>query len=163
MNPLSVAILQSGIIDRRMLQELKKWGAPIEVPEKLPPSPKTSDEVVALLEGALDSEGMVLTRETDFDVLRQYLATQKPGCLHCVTDGSDADIIIVFGKTPANEYIVPWKGESIFEMMTNGETYLQDGRHAIYFSSVRDLFFGDMQAFMVCTPSTREKIDDDGS
>jgi hypothetical protein len=45
--------------------------------------------------------------------------------------------------------------ESIAEMMTNGETYLRfknvEGQNEhIKFMDVREVFFGDQKAFMVC-------------
>lgn len=166
MNPLSVAILQSGVIDRGMLEELRKWGAPLEIPEDLPPPPETVADALILLEDALQSEGMVITRETDFEVFRQYIATQKGSSLHYAAGGVEIDVPVVFGKIPTGEYVIPWKSESISDAMTNGETFLVDEGDAVFFSSTRELFFGDTQAFMICTPSSREPIeaaDDDNT
>jgi hypothetical protein len=107
---------------------------------------------------AIDSEGYVLTRETDLEVLRHYLSGQQQGLLHVEvfhkdpTIESSADIPVVFARTPLGEYIVPWASESIADEMTNGITYLTTSGGKVQFSSVRELFFGDHKAFMVCEP-----------
>jgi adenine specific DNA methylase Mod len=95
-------------------------------------------------------------------VLKQYLDTQMQGVLHveifvAETDTTNfADIPVSFGITPSIEYIIPYRSESITEEMTNGLTHLRSAREGgpkIYFSSVRELFFGDTKAFLLCTPA----------
>ena len=41
-------------------------------------------------------------------------------------------------------------------MLTNGRTYLVVDDTHVFFKDVRELFFGEQKAFMVCTPSTVE-------
>lgn len=160
-SPITTAVLKSGLIHPSYLNEFKRWGAPIEIPEDMPTSPpKTLDEAAVAIEEALQSEGQVLTRETDLEVLRQYLETQVSGVLHVEIDGesssSFADIPVSFGLTRTCDYIIPYKSESILDEMTNGLTYLRgqgDGGPKVFFSAVRELFFGETKTFMLCTPA----------
>lgn len=114
------------------------------------------------LEEALQGEGLVLTRETDFAALDHYLTTQAPGSLHVVMESEDgdmsSDIECTYGVLPTGEYIIRWYSESIEEVMTNGKTYLAAGKPGveIFFTRARELFFGDTKAFIVCTPAPSE-------
>ena len=163
MNPIASAVLKAGLVDQKMFDELKRWGSPIELPEVLPEPSKSLTEAAQIIEEALQSEGYVLTRETDLEILGQYMATQRTGKLHvevvAVPDmlvGTEANFDISYGKTPLGEYIIGWRSESIKDEMTNGLTYLiEDGNH-IFFKDVREVFYGDTKAFMICTLSTSE-------
>jgi hypothetical protein len=158
MTPLTAAVLKSGIISPSMLAEFKRWKAPIDVPEEMPDKPPQSiEEAAEAIEKALQSEGYAITRETDLEILPQYLSTQQNGTLHMeiYTDDptveSMADIPIVFGRTPLGEYIIPWKSESIALELTNGACYLGTTEGNVAIQTVRELFYGEHKAFMVCT------------
>lgn len=157
-SPLTQAVLKSGLITEKQLAEFRRWGVPIELPEKLPPPPKTIEDAASAIEEALESEGLVMSRDTDLDILHHYLRTQRPGHLHVeipnedVTLESSADIQVSFGCTPVGEYILPWNSESITSELTNGFTYLEVDGEKIFFESARDLFYGRHKAFIVCRP-----------
>lgn len=113
------------------------------------------------IEEALQAEGLVLTRETDLDAVNYYLQGQYPAALHVVVreaDGSvqEADIDCSYACTPSGEFIVRWHGDTIEDVLTNGETFLLLGEagegRKVYFNRVRELFFGDTKAFIICTP-----------
>jgi hypothetical protein len=127
--------------------------------------------VVQAIEEALQGEGLVLTRETDLEIVQEFLKTQRPGLLHVVIEDPeegdhDADIECDYGVTKMGEYIIKWHADSIEDVMCNGKTYLQplmpgmklvpEGA-PVYFSNVREAFFGDWKAFVVCQPSPEEK------
>lgn len=160
-SPLTLAALKAGLISQSTLEEFRRWGAPIDVPEGIPTKPpKTIEEAGQLIEEALQSEGYTIARETDLEVLHQYLSTQAQGTLHVEFFSSDptketeADIGVSYGVTPLGEFIIPWKSESIANELTNGACYLTSDRLAgarIFFVQVRELFFGEQKAFMVCT------------
>lgn len=153
MNSLAAAVLRSGLLDQETVNEFRKWGSPIEFPERLPPFPRNPSEVVILLEEALQSEGFVLTKETDLEILSAYMTTQKQGGLHLSVGDQSTNFEVTYGMTTSGEYILPWRSETIQEEMTNGQTHLclRDGTE-IYFKDVRELFFGEVKAFMVCRP-----------
>lgn len=151
---ISDAVVNAGLVEPGQLKEYARWGMRMEAPEK--PVEKL-DDVLQLLHEALEGEEQVAVRETNMDVLKQYLDSQKKGKLHLyASEDSSADIEVVFGKMAlTGEYLIPWQADSIQPMMTNGRSYLVDERRRIYFSDVRELYFGDTKAFMVCVPSDR--------
>jgi hypothetical protein len=159
--PLTTAALRAGLISKATLEEFRRWGAPIDIPEGIPAKPpKTIEEAGQLIEEALQSEGYTIARETDLEVLHQYLSTQAHGTLHVEfftsdpTQETEADIDVNYGVTPIGEFIIPWKSESIASELTNGACYLTSeslGGSKIFFMQVRELFFGEQKAFMVCT------------
>jgi hypothetical protein len=123
--------------------------------------------VVQAIEEALQDEGLVLTRETDLEVINYFLSTAGRGILHIVMEAEGeedqtADIECVYGMTALGEYIIQWRSDSIEDVMTNGKSYLQptpgpmrlvpEG-DPVYFSRVREVFFGQTKAFVICTPS----------
>lgn len=169
MNPLAQATLKAGLVPADSLAELKRWRAPIDVPEVLPTPPETLEEAAAAISQALESEGFVMTRETDLGVFQQYLASQQVGTLCVHTDLNTAAIFPVsYGKTQLGEYIFPYRSEDIRDMMVNGQTYLSllggsPGAHPtntthIFFKDMRDVFYGSVRAFIVCTVSVVEVL-----
>ena len=153
---MTQAVLRAGLVSENQLAEMKRWAPPSLDPDAEVSAPKSLDEAAGLVADALQSEGYVLMRETDLEVVKQYVDTTRRSILHVEVDDVKDDIDVTFGRTPLGEYIVAWKSESIRDMMTNGVTYLVDGNVRVYFSDVRELFFGTEKAFMVCKPSTVE-------
>jgi hypothetical protein len=151
---ISDVVVSAGLVEPSQLQEYARWGMRMDAPDK---PVESLDEVLQALHEALEGEEQVEVRETNMDVLKQYLASQKKGKLHLHASAeSTADIEVVFGKMAlTEEYLIPWQANSVEAMMTNGRSYLVDERRRIYFSAVRELYFGDTKAFMVCTPSDR--------
>jgi hypothetical protein len=171
-NPIATAVLKSGLVSKEQLAEFRRWRAPIEIPEELPSAPKTLEEVAETIEEALVSQGYVLTKETDLNLVQQYLATQTQGVLHVEVEvtpedvdallsplQTTADIPLSYGRTPTGEYILPYRGENISKEMTNGRTHLLVNGKRVFFSQADDRFYGDAKAFMVCTQSVVENAD----
>jgi len=172
MNALAVAAVNAGLIDKVLLEEFRRWKAPIEIPDTLPDAPTTVEEAAAAIEEVLQSESFVLTRETDLEIFRQYMKTQTVGNLHVEIpvdpeaplglEVTTADFQITFGKTAIGEFIIPWRSESIRQEMTNGMTYLlEQGVHApyrVFFKDTREVYYGDTKAFMVCAASSIEAV-----
>lgn len=156
MSDLSNAIALSGAIDADMLRELTKWRLPgVALPAgDLFASP---EEAIEAIEDAMTSANQVEVRITDLDVLKHYLKTRKDGKLHVVAEhGAKGTYPVVFGtidRTSHKDYIIPWRSNSIEELLTNGESYLLDDKKKVYFSAVNELYFDDQKAFMVLTPS----------
>jgi hypothetical protein len=160
MNPIASIVVKAGILPEEITAEFRKWGLPI--PEDSGPPLTSAEAVVGAIEQAMQSEGYVLTRETDLEVLGQYLNTQKVGSMHLVAEDpegdQEAEFQCTYGMTPLGEYIIPNRGESFVEFMTNGKTYLQTTEHRIFFADARDLFYGDNKAFIICVPSVKELL-----
>lgn len=151
-SPLATAIAQSGVLDEATLNEFGRWGVLLEDFHKSS-KPASAEEVVALLEEALQSEGLVVEKLTDLEIVRQYLATQAVGLLHLEVGEEVAEFPVPYGRTQLGEYVFPWKGDIVADEMTNGLTYFVpvEGT-AVYFFTLRELYFGDQKAFMICAP-----------
>lgn len=161
-NPIVNAVVKTGLVDPIILEEMRRWGIALELPDP-GPAPLNPNELAAGIQLALESEGYVLVRETDLAVLQQYASTTSQGELHLVLDDElghlqDVDVPVTFGRTPLNEYIIPWRSEAIEAALVNGMTYLVDGQVRVYFRAVRELFFGETKAFMICTPASVERL-----
>lgn len=157
MHDLTKIILTSGLIPKEQLAQFQRWGF-------LPPGPipdmpvlDNPEQLVQRIEQALQNEELVVVRETDLESLNKYLSTMKPAILHVVLPNSIGDINVMYGLTELGEYILPWSADSLEDVMVNGETYLRDENGTrIFFSSARELFYGDVKAFIVCKPSQKE-------
>lgn len=149
LKPMTTAILKSGILSEVVLKEFSKWGFSFDQPT----APITTvEELVLSIEEALQSEGLVIERVTDVDLVRQYMATTEVGTLHVEIGSEKADFPVPYGRTRLGEFILPWKGDNVLEEMTNGLTYLETAdKKKHYFNVVREFYYGDTKAFMVCT------------
>ena len=160
MRPVAVAVIRAGLVPEEVLAEFKRWKLPISVvveePKDVLQDPK---QIVNVIRDALESAEQVHVRDTDLDILQRFLDPQyqRMGKL-IIKDGDEkATAKVNFCLTPLGEYTIPWRSDSIFDLMTNGETHLRysdpDGTsHSVHFSDVREVFIGDRKAFMVCTP-----------
>lgn len=157
-NPLVEAVLKTGLIPVETVKEFKRWNPGLEVPDEIPDEPKSLEEASDLIRGALESQGLVLTRETDINILPQYLHTQKMGVLHIEDEALEttSDFEVVYGKTSMGEYILPYRGDDIRELLVNGRSYLRIDpslNRIAYFREVREVFFGGAKVFLICTLS----------
>ncbi len=156
-NPLADAALKAGLIPVDILNEMRRWRSPVEIPEEVPETPSSLEEASKAIQDVLESHGYILTRETDLHVLDQYLHTQKTALLHVETadeEDTHAEFSVVYGKTPIGAFIFPWQGDSLRPEMSNGRTYLLAEGVRYFFSEVREVFYGSVKAFMICTVSS---------
>lgn len=158
MNPLAQAVLKTGLIDEPSLREFRRWGGSLELPTE-PSEPASLEAVSQAIEEALQSEGLVALRETDLGILDRYLQTQHQATLF-VRDDNDqvVRVPVLVGTTETGDFIIPWKSESIRDLMTHEKTFLTYGSHNYYFHDVQELFFGDVKAFMVCKASNIDTV-----
>jgi hypothetical protein len=169
MKAIMTAVLKAGLLTPEMLKEFKRF-SPVVDREAETGEPMGLEDAAALIEAAIQSEQYVLLRETDLEIVRQYADTARRSVLHVEHDGEVSDIEVSYGRTPIGEFIIPWRSESIRDMLTNGQTYLvvaatevrawlpdpyqAEGQVRIFFKDVREVFFGEQKAFMVCSAST---------
>lgn len=158
MPTVAEAIARAGILDPEMYDEIRKWCLPVEVPEKILLA-KSAEEAVDVIREVIESEEQVEVRETIFDMLEQYFKTKRSGTLKLVApSGQNADVRVSFGRERFGDgYILPWHSEAAYDMLTNGESYLLDGRSKVYFYDARKTFFGRRAAFVVCRPIPKEE------
>lgn len=157
MRPLARAVVQAGLVSKDALIELRRWGLPVEVQEVEPIG--NLDEVVSIIRDALEDGSQVRIQESDLDVLRRFLDPegQQQGHLRVKSPSGTTSFPVVFCLTKMGEYVLPWKSESIFDMLTFGDSFLryddeQGKEQVVYFMDVRASYFGDQRAFMICTP-----------
>ncbi len=150
MSELTKAMALSGALDESMLRELSKWKLPIEVPEDDPY--ESPEEAIEAIEDALTGASQVEIRATDLDVMKQYLRTQRNGKLYLESTKERTTIPATFGVTAMGEYIMPWRGDSITDLLTNGASHFIDGKRKVYISAVQELYFGETKVFILCTP-----------
>lgn len=159
MSQLTDVIIKAGLVPDNVLKQLARWGMPVNEdrkPDELHALPDL-EQLVEAIDEAIQSEGYVLMRETDLEAIPQYLQTMKPGVLHVVIeDGTSSDFEVQYGIGKTGDVIMPWRSDSITDLLTNGETYLKVSGEKVFFSQARELFYGANKAFVVCTPSTRE-------
>lgn len=166
MKPIAFAVVRSGLVTKETMEEIRRWGLPVEllpVPEEgILENPR---QIVDLIQHALEDADQVKISETDLDLLTRYLdpAHRREGTL-VVKDGQQKSTSkVLFSVTPLGEYAIPWMSESIADFMTNGQTYLRfkldSGESSrVTFSDVREVFFGEQKAFMVCTPGVANEL-----
>ena len=159
MRPLGKAVIKAGLVSKDTLAELRRWGVAVEVQEVKPI--EDLEEVVGLLRQALEGSEQVRLQEADLDVLRRFLdpGHQRQGRLTVKGEGSSSTFPITYCVTHMGEYAMPWKSESIRDMMILGDSFLrfdgEDGEErTIYFMDARESYFGEKCTFMICTPET---------
>jgi len=155
-------LAKSGLVPEDLLRQLYKWKMVEDVGKV--EQPKSAQDLIRRVDLVLEEDGMELVRVTDIDIVNRYLSTQKIGKLVLVADGDtpqSSQVDVAFGRTITGEFIFPWRGDSIADLMTNGMTHLlleeAEGKQAVYFSDAREAYFGNSKAFMVCAPSTFEQ------
>ncbi len=166
MSQLTDIILKAGILSPASLAEIERWRLPlgdITPADELAPTP-TPASICNANADAIESEGYVLTRETDLEAIPQYLHGMRSCVLHVVMDdGAEPEFEIQAAKVASGDWLLPWRSDSITDLIANGTTYLRVGGERVYFSQARDLFDGTRKAFMVCTPVPEEANDHAGS
>jgi hypothetical protein len=157
MNRVAEIILRAGLLSPNTIQEIKKWGLPVEIPP--PPgeydAAPTAESISRAIADAIEGEGYLLMRETDLEAIPRFLNSMKQAVLHVVLPDTAADIPIQVGRLN-EQWLLPWRSDSITDILTNGETHLRFEGKKIFFGDARELFYGSHKAFIVCTQSVEE-------
>lgn len=160
MNPVALMALKLGLISPEMRDQFAQWG---EVPDIEPLVEVQSAEMVTeLIERALQSDDLVLQKATNLELITQFCASQRLGKLHISLNEQQATFDVVFGVSRSGGVILPWRSEDISEALLDPtQSYLEwavgDVLHTVYFSAVEDVYYGDVKAFMLCTPAILHK------
>jgi len=163
MRPIAQAVVLSGLVNDETLHEFRRWGFPLDVTtEERSGVLKSRDEIIYALQEALESSEQVEMPETDLDLLRFFLnpTNQREGRL--VLRSGDEKVItkILYSVAATGDYIIPYRSESITDLLTNHDSYLlasTDGRpRRVYFANVREVYYGEKKAFLVSTPDAAE-------
>lgn len=153
--PVAQAVIDSGIIDDNALAQMKRWGFLLDV-EPGGPSEISATEVAQNILDAVESEEAVELRSTDLDIIKAYLSSRRKARLHVPSPDEEdktVGIPVDFCVTKMGEVVIPWTSEAIHDLLLHENTYLKPvGEERIYFADVRELFYDDHKAFVVCTP-----------
>lgn len=152
MSRISDLLLANGIIKPEQLAELQHWGygtgaqqVPTDTPED------TAPKFLQRLDRLMDDDILMLIRETDLEALGRFLKEQKKGELIFGEDYPAMDAY--YGVLRTGEYLLPWLSEDVLELLTSPNACLKTvSGSSVYFSNIRELFYGNVRAFMVCTP-----------
>ena len=154
--PVTKAVLETGIVDEASLKQLRKWGMLDDDAQPLDFDGQSSEAIVERIREAVESGDAVQIRDTDLDAARQFLGSRQKGKLHLPSPEDDEKTVpltVEFCILKLGEYLLPWSSEGVQTLLTNRRTYLKPvGKPRVYFEDVRELFFGDKKAFVVCTP-----------
>lgn len=156
MSAIGKVLADAGILPASAVKQFQRWKVPaVEAidPTKIPEETLGIEYAVGRIDEALQDEAFVKIKETDLAVLEQYQHTKTELTLHLEDDtGQSAEIPVEVGRLRTGEFVFPWASDGIEEVMINGLTFLQVGDRKVMFEDVRELFFGDNKAFMVCSP-----------
>jgi len=149
-------VVEAGLIDENALAQLKRWGFALDLePGKEPVV--SAGEIAKRIIDAVESEEAVELRSTDLDIVKEYLSSRQKAKLHVPNPDDEAKTVgipVEFSFTKMGEVVIPWTSEAINDMLLDERTYLKPlGKSRIHFSDVRELFYGDHKAFVVCTPT----------
>jgi hypothetical protein len=157
--PVTKAVVEAGIVGGDALAQLQRWlqpGLPLDVPDGGEPLVSAAAVAQKIME-AVESEEAVEIKATDLDIVRQYLSARRKARLHVPNPedpGKTVGIQVEYCRTRLGEVVIPWTSESINDTLLDERTYLKPvGEDRIYFADVRELFYGDHKAFMVCEPA----------
>jgi hypothetical protein len=142
---LSQVVQQAGLVEGATVEELQRWGAPIERAQdvQLP-----AESVGYIIERAVQSADFVEIRETDLEVLHHYLSSATEVTLHIEhLDGTHAEIVVNVGSTPEGKCILPWTGEHISDALLDCILTLPDYNTSLH--NPRELFYGNRKMFVV--------------
>jgi hypothetical protein len=150
---MTKAVLKAGLITPNMLREMKRFSPFIDRDAEVE-EPKELEAAAKIIADALESREYTIVRETDLDALRQYADEHTEGTLHIddVSQAEPMEFTVSYCVSKAGEYIIAWTAESIEDVLTNGSTFLKTAVREVYFKDVRELWYGEKKAFVVCVP-----------
>ena len=158
MKPIAVAVVRAGLVDNDVMHEFKRWGLPVRLvqEDQILSNPR---QIVDLIQNALEGEEQVRINETDLDLLARYLDPRfrMEGTLVVRSGENKSTSRVTFCLTTTGEYAIPWVSDSIADLMVGEGSYLrfknESGENEkVSFTDVREVFFGEQKAFMVCMP-----------
>lgn len=153
--PMTQILIKAGIVPPETIALMHRWGMLVE-PLDEGGAYDTPEAITEAIQEVVDRGETVKLRDTDLDIIKQYINNQQAGRLYLKDEetGQRANAATFYCRTRLGEYVIPWRSESIVDLLIEPHSYLktEDGEK-VHFSDVRELFFGDEKAFMVCEAS----------
>lgn len=148
-NDVVKVVQQAGLVGQDTVIELRRWGSPVIASSSGPDI--SADIVPLLIERAMQEQDFVQVRETDLEVLKQYLNTQDVGMLRLEDIRGNVDgVNIIFGKTAQGEYIIPWIDETVTDACINCLVSLHVPNSGwVTLRNPRELYYGERKMFTI--------------
>lgn len=158
MRPIATAIVRTGVVSKKALVEMQRWGLPVDlVAEERVIDIHEAQQVVNIIRDALEDSDQVMVRDTDLDLLKTWIDSnnQREGRLHIKEGDQKTSFKVIFCRGPLKEFVIPYRSDSIIDLLTNGESYLkytddEGNKQTVYFSDVKEFYIGESKAFMIC-------------
>lgn len=158
MRPIATAVIRTGLVHKDALAEMQKWGLPVDlIAEEEVANIHEAQQVVNIIRDALDASDQVMVRDTDLDMLKSWVNpdNQREGRLYVKDEDQKTSFKVIFSRGPLKEFVIPYRSDSIVDLMTNGETHLkytddEGKKQTVYFTNTREFYIGDTKAFMIC-------------
>lgn len=135
------------IIEQSSLAEFSRWGR-MET-ATTPPATIPLDKAVEAIRELLENDDPIDLRETDLNAVRHFLANRQVGTLHLSYNGQSGKSDVAFAVLPTGEYMIPFKSESLDDLISNGQSFLSVHDTRIYLGSPRNIYYGNTKAFTV--------------
>lgn len=148
--PVTVAVLQAGLVPASMLVEMGHWGLPVKFVEEQP-TLDSVDEIIDCLREAVEGDDAVKLRDTDLDALAHYLKGNKKAKLTVFDPVQERSITttVTYVVLPNGNYLIPWTDDTpLVEMLQDPRSYLKVDGQRVTFQEVDELFFGGKKAFV---------------
>lgn len=160
MSAVAKVVCQAGIIETDVVSELGRWGCPVPSMSILGAPTELADTgdmyaVSGEIEKAIQDRSFVSIKETDLEIMQQYLMTQQEGVMYVETlEGGIASWGVTFGRTLFNEYIIPLferDGEPnpVLDILADCVVTLKCGSEVIALGAPRELHYGNFKMFTV--------------
>lgn len=152
MTGISSALVRTGLVSKDSVEELQRWGLPVEGLLEQRPQDLSPEEIVNIICDALDNNDTFEIRDTDLDVVHTWLHpdNQQRGKLQLTVDGKKSTIAVTFCRTRLGEYVIPWRSEGIKDLLDDWGAHIVIDQKKIPIRLSRELFLGRQKAFMVC-------------
>ena len=160
MSSLKEEMVLAGIVTPEMATEIACWGTPLDELLDLDwdNKPTTTEEALLRIRKAIEDRDQVEIRSTDLNIMRRYLENQEEGKLHLedpITK-EKSNIKVTFAFSEDKKVIIPWRSETITDLLTHPESYLRIGDRKMWIGVGEELYFGKQKTFLLCTISEVE-------
>ena len=166
MTTVAAVLLRHKLIPASVVEQCVRWGLPMpaelseEENEFSAVVEPTLDAVLAELYEASEEPGREFGKDTSLGAVREYLSTMELMKVHLVEKGVEVVTPTIVGRTGVGEFLIPWKSDSITELLTNGDTYLERGDGSrVYLGAIREFYYGAQKSFLCGTVSKTEGPD----
>jgi len=147
-------LADAGAIPANMIREVSRWSPSLQLaPVVVPTTPLPPEEAVARIAEEIEGRAPTEVRVSELDVRQAFESTATEGSLYLSSPGEESiEFPVTVGRAQSGEYLFPWRGEDLEDVMTNPGTVLTVGGLRVHFAEVRDIYEGEDKVFMAARP-----------